>query len=178
MAHTTNIKKSTKKALLLFFFILLALTSIYVQYYSPVNTERACKNIHPILVGNIRSCSPIKEILSTLKADGYMPITLESSKDFGGIFRAEFNRNVFEIPNYQILGDENTGAAQFQFINGRLSAIIYFPTEPDLAFELYPEKKSKDITVEHLTNYQGRIYIYWSNNSLEKYISWWVRRFS
>lgn len=178
MGHTIKTKVLTIKYFTFAFLILVFFAIFYIRYHNPANIEKTCKSAHPLLVNNFRSCSLIEDVLSTLKENGYNPVILESSKYFGGIFREEFNTDIFEITNYQIQGDKNTGITRFKFINGRLVSIVHFPKETDFLFELYPQRNSEDVSVKHLSDFQGKKYMTWSNNHLEDYISWWIRRFS
>jgi hypothetical protein len=157
---------------------LIIFVAIMVKYHSPVDIERTCKDVSPPLVNGINSCSLVDQVQKTLQASGYNPVLLENTKPRNGLFRGQFHLQIFEVTNYKIDGDLNIGIAQFSFINGRLSSISYAPTTPDTIIKLYPEKKSESISVRHLTNYQGRLYILWSNDHLEDYIAWWISRFS
>lgn len=178
MAHTINAKKAPKRHLVIHFFILLALAIFYIRYYNPVNIEKVCKNSAPLLVNNIHSCDAVEKVIGTLKSEGYIPLTLESDVAFGGLFREKFQREVFEVSGYKIRGDKNIGTARFKFINNKLSSIFFFPTAGSIIFELHPEKSSKDISVKHVTDLENKRYLIWSNNRLEEYVTWWIRRFS
>jgi hypothetical protein len=153
-------------------------TAIMVKYLSPVDIELVCKDVSPPLANDINSCSLVDQVQRTLQASGYDPVLLENTKARNGLLRGQFHLQIFEVTNYKIVGDPNIGIAQFSFINGRLSSISYYPKTPDSLFKLYPEKISESISVRHLTNYQGRQYISWSNVHLETYVRWRISRFS
>jgi hypothetical protein len=153
-------------------------TAIMFKYHSPVDIERVCKDASPPLVNDINSCSLVDQVRMTLQASGYNPVLLENTKARGGLLRGQFHLQTFEITNFKVDGDSNMGITQFSFINGRLSSISYLPNTPDAIFKLYPEVKSESISVKHLTTYQGRQYISWSNEHLEAYVRWWISRSS
>ncbi|WP_148272461.1 hypothetical protein [Pseudomonas ogarae] len=174
--RTINTLKLSKKTAALIALATVFFAAIGLRYQEPVNIERACEGSPPLLINNLNSCSLVGQTLNFLEAEGYKPAILESSEKNSGLLRKKFSLKIFEVPNYKI--DNNTGPAQFSFINGRLFAISYFPKASDTVFERHPASKSETLTVKHLTNHQGLKYISWSNNHLETYITWWISRFS
>ena len=175
--HTINtIPKMSKKTATLITLVAVIFAAIGFRYQEPVNIERVCEDSPPLLINNINSCSFVDQTLNFLEAEGYKPVILENSEKNSGLLRKKFSLKIFEVPNYKI--DNNTGPAQFGFINGRLFAISYFPKASDTVFERHPASRSETLTVKHLTNHQGLKYISWSNNHLETYITWWISRFS
>ncbi|WP_434701985.1 hypothetical protein [Pseudomonas sp. D1-36] len=175
--HTINIiLKISKRTAVLVALAVVFFAAFQLRYKEPVNIELACEGTPPLLTNNINSCGFVDQTLSFLEAEGYKPVILESSEKNSGLLRKKFSLKIFEVSNYKI--DNDTGSAQFSFINGRLFAISYFPKASDTVFERYPASKSEALTIKHLTNHQGLKYISWSNNHLEAYITWWISRFS
>ncbi len=159
-------------------FLICFFAVIAAKYYYPADVDQICQKESPLLVNNIHSCSLTQQIVNNLEIEGYTPVLLENSKQSRGPFKARFDYQIFEINNYKINGDPSGGIAQFRFINGRLSSIVYTPKKPESVLELYPENRTNAISIQHSSNYQGLKYISWSNNQLESYISWWIRRFA
>ena len=178
MAHIIKYRISTLTIASLILLLACSFAFIVARYYYPANLDQMCDSNSPLLVNDIHSCSLIEQVVSNLEHESYTLITLEKSNTSRGPFKARFDYKIFEINNYKIEGDPNSGVAQFRFINGRLSSIAYTPKNPESVFNLYPEKESNETSVRHSTNYQGLKYISWSNNQLESYITWWIRRFA
>lgn len=168
-------KTATTSAVFLLACFVLAIAT---QYYYPADIDQICEKESPLLVNNIQSCSLTQSLISDLKNQGYTPIILESSESSRGPFKAKFNYEVFEVLNFKIDENSGSGTAQFRFINGRLFSIVYTPEKSGSTFELFPENKTESITIRHSSNPQGLKSISWSNNQLEAYISWWIRRFA
>ena len=172
-------RRHSKTATTLAVFLLACFVAVIAaKYYYPADIDQICENESPLLVNNIQSCSLTQSLISDLENQGYTPILLESSESSRGPFKAKLDYKVFEVFNFKIDGDSGSGTARFRFINGRLSSIVYAPEKSGSAFELFPENKTESISIQHSSN-PGRVKsVSWSNNKLEAYISWWIRRFA
>lgn len=113
--------------------MVVVFAAIGFRYQEPVNIERVCEDSPPLLINNFHSCSLIDQTLNFLEAEGYKPVILESSEKNSGLLRKKISLTIFEVPNYKI--DNDTGSAQFSFINGRLFAILYFPKASDTVLQ-------------------------------------------
>ncbi|WP_339494155.1 hypothetical protein [Pseudomonas sp. RA_105y_Pfl2_P56] len=178
MARIIEPRHSKSAIKLAVFFLSCFVVAIAVQYYYPADIDQICEKESPTLVNNIHSCSLTQPLIKDLEHQGYTPIVLESSESRRGPFKAKFDYKIYEVQNFKIHGASGSGPAQFRFINGRLSSIVYTPKKSDSAFELYPENKSTSTSIKHSSNHEGLKYITWSNNQLESYISWWIWRFA
>ena len=101
--------------------------------------------------------------------------------------RPPFDMTVVTVPRFLLMGDR--GELQVEFFNNRLTAVRFFPEEPDRVLGRLAESgvdlrsKPESATGPHarawcaVDNLQRR-YIGWEDTRLRKEVDLWIRRYS
>lgn len=140
------------------------------------------------LVAGIKSYSSPEEVQKLVKVGSKQWKILEDNKTPPNDKRPPFHRLIISVDSFMDRGDR--GEARFYFFNGRLSSILFYPSNP----EQYKAaiEKSRNISLKlgvevNLPNHMkvrldkdhtGRLYVAFEDAVLEGELRDWIARYS
>ena len=146
------------------------------RYYGLADVDAFCQNNSVVLIADIKGCKKLKLVKDKFESKGLNVETLGGYQQENSFFRAKLYREELHIKEYEL--NREKGKLIMRFTNGYLSSILFYPESEAYYFIKNPQYSNKMVSFEHHIDINNFKYGLWKVNTLEKYVSTWVSKFS